>query len=141
MVPPWVTAEDVPKWDLIIRPQAEADLRAVLATKGPPLEKQPSLRFYEGYEGFLALLRDVLLQDVRSVHQGRGTAESVSPYCCNLDGISVEFVTRQDALEVCRAFKEEKEWSWDALTSEKGQEESSLDSAEERVGNGDGLGP
>jgi hypothetical protein len=65
IVPAWVTAEDVPKWDLRISAEAEASLREIADRRRSP--------FYATYADFVALLRDVLLQDVRSVHQGRGS--------------------------------------------------------------------
>jgi len=130
VVPPWVTCEDVPKWEMVVRPEAQQSLKEILEDKRPPLRQNPKLLFYDGYDGFMALLKDVLLLDVRSVHQGRGQAESHSIYCCNLDGIAVEFITREGVLEVLSAIEQEKEWSWDGPEANGG--EQSIPSTERR---------
>lgn len=116
-VPPWVVAEDVPSWELRVDPQAEAALREIAAERASP--------FYATYEALVALLRDVLLQDPRSVHQGRGKAmvvdvgkgavdvgqgeEEVEPYTCNIDDIAVQFLALPDAIRVVNAYEEARD--------------------------------
>jgi tRNA (adenine37-N6)-methyltransferase len=118
-VPHWVVAEDVPSWDLTVRAQAETALRAVVAKRASP--------FYATYEELVALLRDVLLQDPRSVHQGRGrvmvttaggageeeegaeAAAGPEPYTCNIDDIAVQFVALPEAICVVNAYEEARD--------------------------------
>lgn len=108
-VPAWVVAEDVPAWELRIAPEAETVLRELAAERGSP--------FYSTYEELVALLRDVLLQDVRSIHKGRGTTvkagggtkpgdEAPEPFTCNIDDIAVEFVALEDAIHIVRCYEE-----------------------------------
>jgi len=109
VVPAWVMAEDVPAWQLRIAPEAEAVLRELAVERGSP--------FYSTYEDLVALLRDVLLQDVRSIHKGRGTTvkagsgtkpgdEAPEPFTCNIDDIAVEFVALEDAIYIVRCYEE-----------------------------------
>ena len=44
----------------------------------------------------------VLMQDVRSVHQGRGFASSELYECC-FDGVVMHFVTTEDEMRVVSA--------------------------------------
>ncbi len=109
-VPEWVVAEDVPSWALAVSARAEEALREIVARRRSP--------FYATYEEMVALLRDVLLQDPRSVHQGRGRVmegagagggeeeEEVEPYTCNIDDIAVQFLALPDAIHVVNAFEE-----------------------------------
>lgn len=114
-VPAWVVAEDVPSWELRVDPPAEEALREIVAERRSP--------FYATYEALVALLRDVLLQDPRSVHQGRGKVmvtkgevekdeggeEEVEPYTCNIDDIAVQFLALPDAIRVVKAFEEARD--------------------------------
>jgi tRNA (adenine37-N6)-methyltransferase len=109
ITPAWVTAEDVPKWELQIEPTAEARLTDIIEEKRSP--------FYRSFEEFRDLLRDVLLQDVRGVHQGRGRAQGerkadvisqLAPYVCNIDDIAIEFWTGTEAIRVTDAYPQLK---------------------------------
>lgn len=105
-VPEWVMAEDVPLWKLKIDPQAEESLRTIAAERKSP--------FYPTYDDLVALLRDVLLQDVRSIHQGRGTTkEETDPdldsYTCNVDDIAIEFLTLVDSIRIVKAYEEARD--------------------------------
>jgi len=108
-VPAWVVCEDLPAWQLQVMPEAEAVLRELATERGSP--------FYSTYEELRALLRDVLLQDVRSIHKGRGTvvedksslkggANFSEPFTCNIDDIAVEFVALQNAIQIIRCSEE-----------------------------------
>ncbi len=108
-VPIWVMADDVPAWQLRIAPEAEAALCKLAMERNSP--------FYSTYEELVALLRDVLLQDVRSIHKGRGTTikaaggtkpgnEAPEPFTCNIDDIAVEFVALEDAIYILRCYEE-----------------------------------
>jgi tRNA-Thr(GGU) m(6)t(6)A37 methyltransferase TsaA len=100
-VPEWVMAEDVPHWKLCVEPPAEEALREIVAQRSTP--------FYSSYEDLVALLRDVLLQDPRSIHQGRGSAMDAAnmvPYNCNIDDIAVEFLALEDSIKIVRAYVE-----------------------------------
>lgn len=123
-VPDWVVAEDVPAWKLLVEPEAEAALRQLAGDRQSP--------FYPTYEALVALLRDVLLQDVRSIHQGRGTTlkegelrADPTPYCCNIDDIAVEFLSLEEAIVIVRCYEECR----DALDPD---DEKAEDGAEER---------
>ena len=105
-VPHWVTDVDIPAWELRIEPDAEAGLRQLV-------QERQSI-FYPTYQAMVNLLKDVLLQDVRSVHQGRGsTGPEEVPYRCNIDDIAIEFHTMTDAIRIVRAYEEIKDASVD----------------------------
>ncbi|GAB5034596.1 Hypothetical protein NocV09_02000460 [Nannochloropsis oceanica] len=108
-VPSWVMADDVPAWQLRIAPEAEIALSELAMERNSP--------FYSTYEDLVALLRDVLLQDVRSIHKGRGTTvkagngtksgnEAPESFTCNIDDIAIEFVALKDAIHILRCFEE-----------------------------------
>lgn len=133
VVPAWVMAEDVPAWQLRIAPEAEAVLRELAVERGSP--------YYSTYEDLVALLRDVLLQDVRSIHKGRGTTvkagsgtkpgdEAPEPFTCNIDDIAVEFVALEDAIYIVRCYEECR----DALDAEPADEKAAAEARDARQG-------
>lgn len=114
-VPNWVTDVDIPAWDLLIEPEAEAGLRQLVNVR--------QSFFYPTYEDMVNLLKGVLLQDVRSIHQGRGKTKKEAddePYRCNIDDTVVEFHTLQDAIHIIRAYEEIKDGMSDDEQEEGG---------------------
>lgn len=124
-VPEWVVEADIPLKPVVFSPEAEENLRNLFRsnnTKG---------RISRSPEEAMELIKQVLRQDIRSQHQGRGNAvtsptantpeESTSStadaasstvtnasYSCTLDGITLSFQHLADGIliETAKAMKE-----------------------------------
>ncbi len=59
------------------------------------------LSFYKSLEEIQDAIRQVLVLDIRSVHQGRGKA-SDAVFSCRLDRLVIEFRTLEDTIQVIR---------------------------------------
>lgn len=108
-VPEWVVEADIPLKPVVFSVEAEESLRSLFRstnTKG---------RISRSPEEAMELVKQVLRQDIRSHHQGRGNVvsstaddseKSVSPpidtpsYSCTLDGITLSFRHLSDGIVI-----------------------------------------
>lgn len=103
--PSWVIERDVPNWSLTINESAKQTIQQLLESR--------SLKYYQNYDEYLALLSEVLVQDVRSVHQGRGSSHKeggTKPYVCRIDDVvlSVLYVSDETIRIVDAKFDDSK---------------------------------
>ena len=98
-VPAWCERRDDASrlTDVQFAPAAEASLRAAL----------PALDFYAEWDDLAAALRQTLLLDIRSVHQGRGKPADGQAYCLHFDRLRVDFETHDDVVVVTAAARRE----------------------------------
>ena len=91
-VPAWCERRDDASrlTDVQFAPAAEASLRAAL----------PALDFYAEWDDLAAALRQTLLLDIRSVHQGRGQSLDSQRYSCRFDALRLEFTHHATHVEV-----------------------------------------
>lgn len=125
-VPEWVVEADIPLKPVVFSPEAEENLRNLFRSKNT------KGRISRSPEEAMELIKQVLRQDIRSQHQGRGsvvtsptaatTEESSSSstdaviastdanpsYSCTLDGVTLSFQHLADGIliETAKAAKE-----------------------------------
>lgn len=124
-VPEWVVEADIPLKPVVFSPEAEENLRNLFRSSNA------KGRISRSPEEAMELIKQVLRQDIRSQHQGRGnvatsatattpeessstTADAVSStvtnpsYSCTLDGITLSFQHLTDGIliETAKAMKE-----------------------------------
>lgn len=104
-VKPYVFADCIsdhicPSWvgsDTIVRPvefsqQATHALEVLIARR--------SSKFYTTIEDLQAAITQMLVLDIRSVHQGRGQADAHQRFLCHFDSFQIEFQTLEDRVYV-----------------------------------------
>ncbi|CAN0274920.1 unnamed protein product [Laminaria digitata] len=96
-VPQWVEEDACLRRVVFTEAASEGLARCV----GEEARKSKSA-FYADTETFKAAVAEVLMQDVRSVHQGRGLASNELYECC-FDGVVMHFVTTEDEMRVVSA--------------------------------------
>lgn len=104
-VKPYVFADCIsdhicPSWvgsDTIVRPvefsqQATQALETLIARRAS--------KFYTTIENLKAAITQMLVLDIRSVHQGRGQADADQIFLCHFDTFQIEFQTLEDRVYV-----------------------------------------
>lgn len=92
-----ITKLRVPEWvyeyDIKIKPVifSEVALNSLM-----DIHTQKHQKFCQDYDQAIQFITQVLQQDIRSVHQGRG--EEGMNYNCNLDNISLSFTTTEETI-------------------------------------------
>ncbi|KAJ0398245.1 hypothetical protein P43SY_000345 [Pythium insidiosum] len=95
--PHWVTDPS----DALPRP-VEFQESAQLALRD--MVERGQLRFYTALADITAAIKQMLVLDIRSVHQGRGRADEEQIFMCRFDNVEIEFQTLEDKILVvsCR---------------------------------------
>ena len=62
------------------------------------------LRFYQRLDDLQAAIRQMLVLDIRSVHQGRGRATDAL-FACRLDAVAIQFRTLDHEIRVVQCAK------------------------------------
>jgi len=93
-VPSWIYESDILLRDVVFSPEASAQLSAAA---------EQSCVFCDSAVQARELIEQVLRQDVRGVHQGRGNdgdGESGKEFNLRLDGLQIRFLTTKEAINV-----------------------------------------
>ncbi|CAM9178595.1 unnamed protein product [Phaeothamnion confervicola] len=98
-VPDWVREPDVRARPVNFTPEAAASLEDLGFAS-----ERPCCRFYPDTDAYRAAAASVLVHDIRSVHQGRGTATGAggADYEVCFDGLRLWFVTGAEEITVRR---------------------------------------
>lgn len=91
-VPAWINDADIPLRRVAFTGTALEGLRSVL---GKPLLGKSAIDF----EGAMGLINEVLAQDIRGIHQGRGAVDEAL-YECRLDRMRIRFSTSDECILV-----------------------------------------
>jgi len=93
-VPSWIVEADVPDRRVVFEDTALTALRGLVRSR--------EVQFCRDEEEAVQLVVQVLRQDVRSIHQGRGSSEGPSAklYHCTLDGMRLSFSTSESEIRV-----------------------------------------
>ncbi|RLN66941.1 hypothetical protein BBJ28_00004631 [Nothophytophthora sp. Chile5] len=93
MVPEWVSAEtDVVSRPVEFTPEATATLTELVDAKVSA--------FYTSVSDIQAAIEQMLVLDIRSVHQGRGQTAETQQFLCRFDNVQIEFTTLDDCIRV-----------------------------------------
>jgi hypothetical protein len=93
-VPSWIYESDILLRDVVFSPEASAQLSTAA---------EQSCVFCDSAVQARELIEQVLRQDVRGVHQGRGNdgdGESGKDFNLRLDGLQIRFLTTKEAINV-----------------------------------------
>ncbi|TMW66271.1 hypothetical protein Poli38472_004036 [Pythium oligandrum] len=66
------------------------------------LVKQEKLRFYKTVEDVSTAIQEMLVLDIRSVHQGRGKAAEEQIFMCRFDNLEIDFQTLEDKIHIVK---------------------------------------
>ncbi|GLD92790.1 hypothetical protein PINS_up001369 [Pythium insidiosum] len=68
------------------------------------MSERGQFRFYTSLDDIVAAIKQMLVLDIRSVHQGRGRADEQQLFMCRFDNVEIEFQTLEDQILVtsCR---------------------------------------
>ncbi|KAG7385219.1 hypothetical protein PHYBOEH_009111 [Phytophthora boehmeriae] len=93
IVPDWVAAEtDVASRPVEFTPEATAALTDLVDTK--------TSSFYSNVADLRTAIEQMLVLDIRSVHQGRGQVAETQQFQCRFDNVNIEFTTLEDCIRV-----------------------------------------
>lgn len=91
-VPSWIFDSDIVLRKVMFTESAVQDLDTICS--------QQKLSFYENSNQAMRLIEQVLAQDIRGIHQGRGSVDEKRLYECRLDNLRLEFITDDDSIIV-----------------------------------------
>ncbi|KAI9998996.1 hypothetical protein PInf_003668 [Phytophthora infestans] len=93
IVPDWVAAEtDVVARPVEFTPEATASLTELVEAK--------LSSFYANVSDLKTAIEQMLVLDIRSVHQGRGQAAETQQFQCRFDTVQIEFTTLEECIRV-----------------------------------------
>jgi tRNA (Thr-GGU) A37 N-methylase len=93
VVPDWVAVEtDVVARPVEFTPEAAASLKELVDAK--------LSSFYSSVDDLKSAIEQMLVLDIRSVHQGRGQAAETQQFQCRFDNVQIEFTTLEDCIRV-----------------------------------------
>ncbi|KAG3006988.1 hypothetical protein JG687_00015020 [Phytophthora cactorum] len=93
VVPDWVAAEtDVVARPVEFTPEATASLTELVDAK--------LSSFYSNVSDLKTAIEQMLMLDIRSVHQGRGQAAETQQFQCRFDNVQIEFTTLDECIRV-----------------------------------------
>ncbi|KAE9140635.1 hypothetical protein PF010_g81 [Phytophthora fragariae] len=93
VVPDWVAAEtDVVHRPVEFTPEATASLTELVDAK--------LSSFYSNVDDLKTAIEQMLVLDIRSVHQGRGQAAETQQFQCRFDNVQIDFTTLEDCIRV-----------------------------------------
>jgi hypothetical protein len=96
--PPWVAEKtDILERQVIFTEEATVQLEYLISKK--------QLSFYHSLQDIQDAIMQMLVLDIRSVHQGRGKA-SDTLFTCRFDKLAIEFRTLEDHIEVVQCYKD-----------------------------------
>jgi hypothetical protein len=93
-VPAWIYDADIELRTVLFTEEATESLRALVRDR--------LLRFCDGFEHAVKLIEQVLAQDIRGIHQGRGAVDVDRVFECRLDDMRLEFCTDETSILVQR---------------------------------------
>eukprot|EP01041_Mallomonas_annulata_P005752 gene5754-11626_t len=127
-MPAWIEDADVPERAVVFQPAALEGLHDILLDK--------RLRYCSDETSATNLITQVLRQDIRSVHQGRGSGKSPTVYRCQLDAMIVAFLTEEQevvVVDIRAAMKMETLGMSDSLSTKSNCDNSSNDSNNDNI--------
>lgn len=77
-VPDWVVDSDIPMKPVVFSPCAEEDIKSLFSIRNKN-KANKRMHISQSYEEAVELIKQVLRQDIRSHHQGRGSNNSSGP--------------------------------------------------------------
>ena len=101
-VPSWVCESDIPLRPVTFSSLALAALKDIFtpSSSSSSSPRTCSQRFSRSAGEAQLLIEQVLAQDIRGIHQGRGEVESSEVYECVLDQLHIAFVTLEEAINI-----------------------------------------
>ena len=96
IVPSWIFDSDIVLRKVLFTDSAKHKLDTICA--------QQPLLFSENSSHAMRLIEQVLTQDIRGIHQGRGSVDGKRLYECRLDNVRLEFITDEDRIIVQNIF-------------------------------------
>ena len=91
-VPSWIFDSDIVLRKVLFTDSVVHDLKAVCS--------EQNLLFYGNSYQAMRLIEQVLAQDIRGIHQGRGRVDKKCLYECRLDNLRLEFSTDEMSITV-----------------------------------------
>ena len=91
-VPSWIFDSDIVLRVVTFTDSSMHELEEICSRK--------ELMFYDNPEEIVQLIEQVLAQDIRGLHQGRGSSDENKIYECRLDNLRLEFITEERSITV-----------------------------------------